>query len=76
MSDETLFSMDLADGPDRQIDATVHYTFTPQQQAAREDIIALIDAEKAAYYARVEPLLKRLEAIRGTPHVVIRNGLR
>lgn len=57
-------------------DAQVHYTYTPEQEAQRAEIIALIEAEKRAYMARVEPLVQKLGAIRGKQHIIIRSGLR
>lgn len=61
---------------ERPQDAEVHYSYTPAEEAARAEIIAQIETEKAAYLARVEPLVQKLGAIRGRPVVIIKTGLR
>ena len=71
MSDDTSFT--ITGPPDS---ASVYYTYTPQQEAARAQLIELIEAEKRAYLERVEPYVKRLANIQGTPHFIIRTGLR
>jgi hypothetical protein len=60
----------------RPIEGEVFYTYTPQEEAARADIIKLIEAEKMAYLARVEPLLQQLGKIKGRPNFIIKTGLR
>lgn len=54
----------------------VYYTYTPQEQATRDNLISLIEAEKRAYMERVEPYLKRLANIPGTPHFVVKTSPR
>ena len=56
--------------------ADVYYTYTPDQEAARHELIERIEAEKRAYMDRVEPYLKMLANIQGTPHIIIRSALR
>lgn len=58
--------------------ATMHLRYTEEQKAVREDLIRLIEAEKRAYYERIEPYLKKLEAIEATamPTIVIQTALR
>lgn len=53
------------------MDQEFFYTYTPEQEIARAEIIALIKAEQRAYYERCEPLVKRLAAIEGTPHFIV-----
>jgi len=50
----------------------VHYTYTPQEEAARRQLIDLIEMEKRAFLERIEPYVKRLGSIQGTPHWLIR----
>lgn len=61
---------------DEYLDGEVYYTYTPQEQAARDELIRLIEAEKRAFYERIEPYLKRLANIQGRPNIVIKTGLR
>ena len=71
MSDEYLDGIRTRSGP---ID--VHYTYTPQEEAARRELIALIEAEKAEFLRRIEPYVQRLAAIPGKPHYMIPTSLR
>jgi len=61
---------------DRSQLADVHYVYSPHEQAQREELIRLIEAEKRAFHERIEPYLKKLAAIHGTPRMIIRTGLR
>lgn len=56
--------------------AEVYYTYTTAEGNERKHIIDLIEAEKRAYYARVEPLMQQLARIHGKPHFVVRTGPR
>lgn len=62
--------------PLRTESVEVFYTYSPAQQEARAEIIKRIEAEKTAYLERVEPLLRLLGNIQGTPHVVVRTAPR
>lgn len=56
--------------------AEVGYTYTPQEQAARDELMRLIKAEQLAFLERVEPLWQQLSHIHGTPHFIIRTSPR
>ena len=56
--------------------AEVHTVYSPDEQAARDRYIELIEAEQRAYFERIEPYIRALTAIKGTPRIVIKTGLR
>jgi hypothetical protein len=56
--------------------ADVHYTYTAAEEEARQRLIELIETERRAFLARVEPYVQQLAQIRGTPRFIIRTGLR
>lgn len=58
-------------------EAEVHVIYAPAEQAARAELIALIEAEKRAYFERIEPYIRKLSTIPGRPTFVIKTaGLR
>jgi hypothetical protein len=50
----------------------VFYTYTLEERAARSELIEAIEAEKRMYLERIDPYVKLLANIQGTPHIVVR----